>query len=191
MNTYRLPEPPREPISHPHFGFTRSGQPLHRRTSDYLRRRHGADGQPKSAVAHFNDIAMLRITNAAFSPWTFYLFNLLAFVSLPAVLTLVAPRVFLPIFPHWLVSVSLISLVAWIAQTYFQLVLLPAIGVGQAVQGRAADARNEHMLDLVAATADAVNTKTAGGLTEVIGELRAVRNEVSAIRQRMNARGTS
>jgi hypothetical protein len=36
---------------------------------------------------------------------------------------------------------SIIALVAWIAQTFIQLVLLPIIMVGQNVQSEAADAR--------------------------------------------------
>jgi len=47
------------------------------------------------------------------------------------------------LFPAFLVKASLIALVAWIAQTFLQLVLLPIIIVGQNVQAEAADKRAE------------------------------------------------
>jgi hypothetical protein len=58
--------------------------------------------------------------------WTAYLFTLLALVSAPAALK----------------TGDKIIIVAWIAQTFFQLVLLPIIIVGQNVQAAAADARS-------------------------------------------------
>ena len=59
--------------------------------------------------------------------WCAYLFTLLALVSLPAALK----------------SGSKIIIVAWIAQTFLQLVLLPIIIVGQNVQAAASDKRAE------------------------------------------------
>ena len=40
-----------------------------------------------------------------------------------------------------LIKTSIIALVAWVAQTFIQLVLLPALMVGQNLQNAAADAR--------------------------------------------------
>lgn len=54
-----------------------------------------------------------------------YIFVALALISLPAALS----------------SGQIIIIVAWIAQTFLQLVLLPIIIVGQNIQGKAADAR--------------------------------------------------
>jgi hypothetical protein len=59
--------------------------------------------------------------------WAAYLFTLLALVSLPAALQ----------------SHDRIIIVAWVAQTFLQLVLLPVIIVGQNVQARAADKRSQ------------------------------------------------
>jgi len=56
-----------------------------------------------------------------------YAFTTLALVSLPSALK----------------SGSLIIIIAWIAQTFLQLVLLPIIIVGQNVQAAAADKRAE------------------------------------------------
>ena len=67
------------------------------------------------------------ITKRVGSMWCAYLFALLAFVSLPTVIATHDPMI----------------IVAWIAQTFLQLVLLPIIIVGQNVQAAASDARAE------------------------------------------------
>ena len=59
--------------------------------------------------------------------WCAYLFTLLALVSVP-------PRSG---------RGNIVIIVAWIAQTFLQLVLLPIIIVGQNVQAAAADSRAE------------------------------------------------
>jgi uncharacterized membrane protein YhaH (DUF805 family) len=92
--------------------------------------------KPVSRINRFNTSLALKITNSVGSMWSAYIFTLLALVSLPATLSLVVPSL-KPDFPNWLISVSLISLVAWIAQTFLQLVLLPIIMVGQnVIQGQ-------------------------------------------------------
>jgi hypothetical protein len=73
----------------------------------------------------FNGRLGLTITNNVGTMWAAYLFALLALVSLPAAL----------------LSGSVIVIVAWIAQTFLQLVLLPIIIVGQNIQAAASDAR--------------------------------------------------
>ena len=65
------------------------------------------------------------ITVAVGTMWCAYIFTLLALVSLPAALK----------------SHDQIIIVAWIAQTFLQLVLLPIIIVGQNVQAAASDQR--------------------------------------------------
>ena len=58
--------------------------------------------------------------------WAAILFALLALVSLPGALA----------------SGDEVVIVAWVAQTFLQLVLLPIIMVGQAVQGKKAEKRD-------------------------------------------------
>ncbi|HEY7225949.1 MAG TPA: hypothetical protein VH561_20410 [Micromonosporaceae bacterium] len=67
------------------------------------------------------------ITTVVGTMWAAYLFTLLALVSLPEAVK----------------SKNSVIIVAWIAQTFLQLVLLPVIIVGQNVQSRAADKRSE------------------------------------------------
>jgi hypothetical protein len=80
-----------------------------------------------SAVGRFNTWVAVRITNTVGSMWCAYAFALLTFISLPAAIKSGDPLI----------------IVAWIAQTFLQLVLLPIIIVGQNVQAAATEARAE------------------------------------------------
>lgn len=67
------------------------------------------------------------ITSAVGTMWTAIAFTLLALISLPGALA----------------SGNVVVIVAWIAQTFLQLVLLPIIMVGQNVQGQRTEKRDE------------------------------------------------
>lgn len=66
------------------------------------------------------------ITSAVGTMWTAIAFSLLALISLPGAIA----------------SGSPVVIVAWIAQTFLQLVLLPIIMVGQNVQSRKTERRD-------------------------------------------------
>ncbi len=83
---------------------------------------HGA-----GAAARFNTWLAVRITKTVGSMWIAYFFAAIALISLPAALN----------------SADVIVIVAWVAQTFLQLVLLPIIIVGQNVIQAANDARAE------------------------------------------------
>ncbi len=106
------------------------------------------------------------VTNIVGSMWCAYLFCLIALTSLPAIITGTGwiPK---DTFPSWLVSVSLIAIVAWIAQTFIQLVLLSVIMVGQNVQSIASDARSEHTYEDTVKIIDALNIHTEGGIKDL------------------------
>jgi hypothetical protein len=78
-----------------------------------------------SLITRFNSRLALLITIVVGSMWCAYLFAGIALVSLPEAIQ----------------SHDLIVIVSWIAQTFFQLVLLPVIIVGQNIQAQAADVR--------------------------------------------------
>ena len=84
-------------------------------------------GKGKGPIGLLNARVGVRITVAVGTMWCAYLFTLLALVSLPSALQ----------------SHDRIIIVAWIAQTFLQLVLLPIIIVGQNVQAAASDQRSE------------------------------------------------
>jgi hypothetical protein len=78
-------------------------------------------------LGRINTRLALGITKVVGSMWCAYVFALLALISLPAAIRSHDP----------------IIIVAWVAQTFLQLVLLPIIIVGQNVQAAASDARAE------------------------------------------------
>ena len=78
-------------------------------------------------IGRLNARIGLKITVVVGTMWCAYLFTLLALVSAPSAFA----------------TGNRLIIVAWIAQTFLQLVLLPIIIVGQNVQAAAADARSE------------------------------------------------
>jgi hypothetical protein len=116
------------------------------------------------AMQRFNALLAVKITGAVGTMWCAYLFGVLALVSLPeAIRGGTAP------------------LVAWIAQTFLQLVLLSIIIVGQKVDGAASDKRAvETYNDAEAVLHEAMQIQEHLAaqdkvLTELIEELRARR----------------
>ena len=77
-------------------------------------------------LGRFNARVGVKITLVVGTMWTAYLFMVLTLVSAPAAFA----------------TGDRIIIVAWIAQTFLQLVLLPIIIVGQNVQAAAADGRS-------------------------------------------------
>jgi type VI protein secretion system component VasK len=78
-------------------------------------------------IVRLNARIGLRITVIVGTMWCAYVFTILALISFPAAIR----------------SHDKIIIVAWIAQTFLQLVLLPIIIVGQNIQATAADKRAE------------------------------------------------
>lgn len=147
-------------VSEPHFGFTRHGLAVHLRALDHL--------PDATVMQRFNKRLAAGVTTVVGSMWCAYAFTLLSLVSLPAVLT---EAFSLTVFPHWLVSVGLIALVAWVAQTFLQLVLLSVIMVGQGVQQEASDARAAKTFEDVEHIINELDLKTEGGLAVLNAKL--------------------
>lgn len=113
------------------------------------------------ALGRWNAWLAVKITRVVGSMWCAYAFALLAFVSLPAALRSHDP----------------VILIAWVSQTFLQLVLLSVIIVGQNVQAVASDARAEadHQ------TLEAVHTLTVA--------VYAINEQQSEILRRLDGRG--
>jgi hypothetical protein len=120
-----------------------------------------------SEVEGFNAKFAVLITRGVGTMACAYLFALLAFVSLPAIL-IQAGVLAKGDVPTFLTKPGLILIVSWIAQTFLQLVLLSIILVGQRVQSAASDERAEKEFADTEAVLDALNLKTAGGLTTIL-----------------------
>ena len=86
---------------------------------------HRARPAKLSRVSKFNNVLGFRITKSIGTMWAAYIFCALSLVSLPSVI----------------LSGNAVTIVAWIAQTFLQLVLLPIIIVGQNIQAESSDAR--------------------------------------------------
>jgi len=85
---------------------------------------HRAPAEAMGPMARFNAYLAVKITNGVGTMWCAYLFAALAMVSLPEA-----------------VKGGTAPLIAWIAQTFLQLVLLSIIIVGQKVAGAASENR--------------------------------------------------
>lgn len=84
-----------------------------------------------SRAARINGKIGLKITLVVGTMWAAYAFFALSLVSLPGALS----------------SHNAVVIVAWIAQTFLQLVLLPIIIVGQNIQAAASDGRAQATFD--------------------------------------------
>lgn len=111
-----------------------------------------------SEVEGFNAKLALVITRSVGTMACAYVFAAIALISLPAAIT----------------SGQVIVIVAWIAQTFLQLVLLSIIMVGQSVQSAASDARAAKEFADTETILDRLDTHTAGGISEVLDAIRAL-----------------
>ena len=120
-----------------------------------------------SEVRGFNAKVAVLITHGVGSMACAWLFCLIALASLPAILV-TASVLPASTFPHFLIAPGLILIVAWIAQTFIQLVLLSIIMVGQSVQALASDSRSEKTFADAEAILNELSLETEGGLKAVL-----------------------
>jgi hypothetical protein len=125
-----------------------------------------------SDVEGFNAKFAVLITGGVGTMACAYLFCLIALTSLPDILIQagVLPK---SAVPSLLANPGLILIVAWVAQTFIQLVLLSIIMVGQSVQSLASDARAENTFTDTEKILDALSVETAGGLKAVLDAIEA------------------
>jgi hypothetical protein len=115
-------------VPHPHIESRKAAGPP--TVAAAIERVHGP-----GLIGRLNAKVGLRITVIVGTMWCAYLFTLLALVSAPTAFR----------------SGDKLIIIAWIAQTFLQLVLLPIIIVGQNVQATAADSRSQATYDDAAA----------------------------------------
>jgi hypothetical protein len=112
-------------------------------------------------MGRFNTWLAVKITKTVGTMWVAYIFAAIALVSLPAAIA----------------SRNVIIIVAWIAQTFFQLVLLPIIIVGQNVIQAANDARAE------------ADHETLTAVHKLTVEVHSINEAQSAILRQLQATG--
>jgi hypothetical protein len=114
--------------SDPTYGVA-AGQQVHAHTRSYLpallRIGPGQIKRDVKAADSFNAKVAVVLTRVVGTMWAFWVFNGIALVSLPSAI-------------H---TGQLTVLINWISSNWIQLILLPALMVGQNLQNVAADAR--------------------------------------------------
>jgi hypothetical protein len=103
------------------------------------------------------------LTNIVGSMWCAYVFAVIALIGLPPALKPGGE-----------------GIIAWIAQTFLQLVLLSVIMVGQNVQSVASDVRSQHTYDDTVQILDRLDIHTEGGLKDLADRIDILE---TAIRQ--------
>src|ERR1039458_4554394 len=102
------------------------------------------------------------LTNIVGSMWCAYVFAVIALIGLPQALRPGGE-----------------GLIAWIAQTFLQLVLLSVIMVGQNVQSIASDFRSQHTYDDTLQILDRLDIHTAGGIKDLADRLDELEAKIS------------
>ena len=102
------------------------------------------------------------LTNIVGSMWCAYVFAGIALIGLPAALRPGGE-----------------GIIAWIAQTFLQLVLLSVIMVGQNVQSVASDIRSQHTYDDTVQILDRLDIHTDGGLKDLADRIDALEAKIS------------
>jgi hypothetical protein len=139
---------------HTHDGPTRTRAEFHHVVRFSPREiRHAVRG-----VEGINAKIALVITRTVGTMACAYVFAAIALISLPAAIS----------------SGQVIIIVAWVAQTFLQLVLLSIIMVGQSVQSAASDARAAKEFVDTETILDRLDVNTAGGISDVLDAIRAL-----------------
>ena len=112
-----------------------------------------------AAADTFNAKVAVLLTRVVGTMWCFWVFNGIALISLPSAIN----------------TGNLTVLINWVSSNWIQLILLPALMVGQNLQNLAADARAaktfediEAVKTSMATALDRLDTKTEGGLKDVL-----------------------
>jgi hypothetical protein len=114
-------------------------------------------------VDGFNAKIAVFLTNIVGSMWCAYVFAIIALLGLEPALKPGGE-----------------GLIAWIAQTFLQLVLLSVIMVGQSVQSEASDARAQRTESDAERIMDRLDIHTQGGITDIMAALDALRLQIEA-----------
>src|ERR1700736_6297346 len=126
-----------------------------------------------SEVEGFNAKFAVIITSGVGTMACAYLFAVIALISLPAIL-IQAGVLKTSDVPTFFTKPGLILIVAWVAQTFLQLVLLSIILVGQSVQSAASDVRAGKEFTDTETILDRLDVHTAGGIKDVLDAIHTL-----------------
>ncbi len=109
-------------------------------------------------VDGFNAKVAVLLTRVVGTMWAFWVFNGIALVSLPSAVR----------------TGQLTIIINWVSSNWIQLILLPALMVGQNLQSAAADARAGKTFRDVEVILDRLDTHTQGGLKDILDAIERV-----------------
>jgi hypothetical protein len=112
-----------------------------------------------AAVDGFNAKVAVVLTRVVGTMWAFWVFNGIALVSFPSAIR----------------TGQLTIIINWVSSNWIQLILLPALMVGQNLQNVAADARASKTFTDVETILDRLDTHTQGGLKDVLDAVESLR----------------
>jgi hypothetical protein len=117
-----------------------------------------------ASVDGFNAKVAVLLTKVVGTMWCFYVFNGIALVSLPSAIQ----------------TGQLTVIINWVSSNWIQLILLPALMVGQNVQSATADARAVKTFEDTEKILDRLDTHTAGGLQDVLEAVESLKRQQSS-----------
>jgi hypothetical protein len=112
-----------------------------------------------ATVDGINAKVAIVLTKVVGTMWCFYVFNGIALISLPSAIN----------------TGQLTTIINWVSSNWIQLILLPALMVGQNVQSVAADARALKTFEDTEKILDRLDTRTTGGLKDVLDAIEALK----------------
>ncbi len=147
----------------PKYG-TAGGLPVYARTRHYylpamLRISPALIKRDLAAVDGLNAKVAVLLTRVVGTMWAFWVFNGIALVSLPSAIR----------------TGQLTVIINWVSSNWIQLILLPALMVGQNLQNVAADARSAKTFQDVETVLDRLDTHTQGGLKDVLDAIEGLK----------------
>jgi hypothetical protein len=151
-------------MTEPTHGFTKHGHPVHANTFD-----HHPDG---TAYQRFNKKVAILLTNNVGTMTCFWVFCCFSLLVLPSVLFAMGYVSKHSLIPAFFLTFGFELLMTWLLSTFIQLVLLPAIMVGQNLQSAAADVRASKQFEDTEDIVHALDLKTEGGLRDAVDEIR-------------------
>jgi len=122
------------------------------------------------AVEGANAKVAVLLTGIVGTVWCFWAFNGIALVSLPSAIK----------------TGNLTIIIAWVSSNWLQLILLPALLVGQRLQALAGEARAERQFADTEAILDRLDVHTAGGIQAVVAEAQTIGRAVQDLHTRLD-----
>jgi hypothetical protein len=160
---------PSAPVPPPQkFGTTAAGHPVYAHSRRYLptilRLSPKLIKHDLQMVDGVNAKVAVLLTRVVGTMWAFWVFNGIAIVSLPSAIQ----------------TGQLTVIINWVSSNWIQLILLPALMVGQNLQNIAADARSAKTFQDVETVLDRLDVHTQGGLKDLLDAIEALPQRLGA-----------